>query len=145
MLTKQICSKIKYKKTNSSAFDITKFIKKCFQFFSQKLESCWLCRCQLEQCSSPNYGSSNVVLLRFQKFCCQSVSVGFCKKNRGFRFGFCLSLFPPVVNVVRLCRPQHIKPAAVRYIFLCITPVDSRSIQQSVTGGVKTTTCTQCR
>jgi len=59
-----------------------------------------------------------------------SPSVGFgrfCKKNRGFRFGFgfCLSRFPPVVNVVRLCDPLHIKPAAVRYIFLCITPVDS--------------------
>jgi len=56
------------------------------------------------------------------------LSVGFgrfCKKNRGFRFGFCLSRFPPVVNVVRLCDPLHIKPAAVRYIFLCITPVDS--------------------
>jgi len=56
------------------------------------------------------------------------LSVGFgrfCKKNRGFRFGFCLSRFPPVVNVVRLCGPLHIKPAAVRYIFLCITPVDS--------------------
>ena len=59
-----------------------------------------------------------------------SPSVGFdrfCKKNHGFRFGFgfCLSRFPPVVNVVRLCGPLHIKPAAVRYIFLCITPVDS--------------------
>ena len=56
------------------------------------------------------------------------LSVGFgrfCKKNRGFRFGFCLSRFPPVVNVVRVCGPLHIKPAAVRYIFLCITPVDS--------------------
>jgi len=29
-----------------------------------------------------------IVLLRFLKFCCRSVSVGFCKKNRGFRFGF---------------------------------------------------------
>ena len=55
-----------------------------------------------------------------------SVSFGrFCKKNRGFLFGFCLSRFPPVVNVVCLCGPLHIKPAAVRYIFLCITPVDS--------------------
>jgi len=59
-----------------------------------------------------------------------SPSVGFgrfCKKKRGFRFGFgfCLSRFPSVVNVVRLCGPLHIKPAAVRYIFLCITPVDS--------------------
>ena len=27
--------------------------------------------------------------------------------------------------MVRLCGPPHIKPAAVRYIFLCITPVDS--------------------
>ena len=55
-----------------------------------------------------------------------SVGFGrFCKKNRGFRFGFCLSRFPPVVNVVHLCGPLHIKPAAVRYIFLCITPVDS--------------------
>ena len=56
------------------------------------------------------------------------LSVGFgrfCKKNRGFRFGFYLSRFPPVVNVVRLCGPLHIKPAAVRYIFLCITPVDT--------------------
>jgi len=58
------------------------------------------------------------------------LSVGFgrfCKKNRGFRFGFgfCLSRFLPVVNVVRLCGPLHIKPAAVCYIFLCITPVDS--------------------
>jgi len=55
-----------------------------------------------------------------------SPSVGFgkfCKKNRGFRYGFCLSRFPPVVNVVRLS--LHIKPAAVCYIFLCITPVDS--------------------
>ena len=68
-----------------------------------------------------------LVLLRFQKFCCRSVSVGFCKKNRSFRFGFgfCLSRFPPVVNVVRLCGPLHIKLAAVRYIFLCITPVGS--------------------
>ena len=64
-----------------------------------------------------------LVLLRFLKFCCRSVSVGFCKKNRGFRF--CLSRFLPVVNVVRLCGPLHIKPAAVRYIFLCITPVGS--------------------
>ena len=56
------------------------------------------------------------------------LSVGFgrfCQKNRGFQFGFCLSRFPPVVNVVRLCGLLHIKPAAVRYIFLCITPVDS--------------------
>ena len=58
------------------------------------------------------------------------LSVGFgkfCKKNRGFRFGFgfCLPRFPPVVNVVRLCGPLYNKPAAVRYIFLCITPVDS--------------------
>ena len=58
------------------------------------------------------------------------LSVGFgrfCKKNCGFRFGFgfCLSRFPPVVNVVHLCGPLHIKPAAVLYIFLCITPVDS--------------------
>ena len=60
------------------------------------------------------------------------LSVGFrrfCKKNRGFRFGFCLSLFPPVVNVVRLCGPLHIKHAAVRYIYLCITPVDSSKYQ----------------
>ena len=63
-----------------------------------------------------------LVLLRFQKFCCQSV---FARKNRGFRFGFCLSRFPPVVNVVCLRGPLQIKPAAVRYIFLCITPVDS--------------------
>ena len=58
------------------------------------------------------------------------LSVGFgrfFKKNRGFwfGFGFCLSRFPPVVNVVRLCGPLHIKPAAVRSIFLCITSVDS--------------------
>ena len=56
------------------------------------------------------------------------LSVGFgrfCKKNRRFCFGFCLSRFPPVVNVLRLCGPLHIKPATVRYIFLCITPVDS--------------------
>ena len=68
-----------------------------------------------------------LVLLRFQKFCCRSGSVGFCKKNRGFRFGFgfFLSRFPPVVNVVHLCGPLHIKPAAVRYIFLCISPVYS--------------------
>ena len=88
------------------------------------------------------------MLLRFQKFCCRSVSVGFCKKNRGFRFGFgfCLSRFPPVVNVVRLRGPLHIKPAAVRYIFLCIVlQSTAASIQQRVTGGVKTTTCTQCR
>ena len=62
------------------------------------------------------------------------LSVGFgrfCKKNRGFRFGFgfCLSRFPPVVNVVCLCGPLHIKPAAVCYIFLCITPVDSSKYQ----------------
>jgi len=66
-----------------------------------------------------------VVLLRFQKFCCRSVSVGLARKTAVFGFGFCLSRFPPVVNVVRLCGPLHIKPAAVRYIFLCITPVDS--------------------
>ena len=73
-----------------------------------------------------NHDGCKLVLLRFQTFCCRSVSVGFAKKNRGFRFGFgfCLSRFPPVVNVVRLCGPLHIKPAAVRYIFLCITPVD---------------------
>ena len=94
---------------------------------------CALCHMYVQQ----------LVLLRFQKFCCRSVSVGFCKKNRGFRFGFCLSRFPPVVNVVRLCSPLHIKPAAVCYIFLCITPVTAASIQQRVTGGVKTTTCTQ--
>ena len=74
-----------------------------------------------------------------------SVGFGrFCKKNRGFRFGFgfCLSRFPPVVNVVRLCGPLHIKPAAVRYIFLCLQST-AASIQQHVTGGMKTTTCTQ--
>ena len=45
------------------------------------------------------------------------------KPRFSVRFRFCLSHFPPVVNVVR--GPLHIKPAAVRYIFLCITPVDS--------------------
>ena len=58
------------------------------------------------------------------------LSVGFGrflqeKPRFSVRFRFCLSRFPPVVNVVRLCGPLHIKPAAVRYIFLCITPVDS--------------------
>ena len=76
------------------------------------------------------------------------LSVGFgrfCKKNRGFRFGFgfCLSRFPPVVNVVRLCGPLRIKPAAVRNIFLCITPVNSSKYPTAWDWCVKTTTCTQ--
>ena len=76
------------------------------------------------------------MLLLFQKFCCRSVSVGFARKTAVFGSVsvFFLTRFPPVVNVVRLCGPLHIKPAAVRYIFLCITPVDSSKYQQRETG-----------
>ena len=89
--------------------------------------SSWVHNLPIAQISQKSTHHFLIVLLRFQKFCCRFVSVGFCKKNSGFRFGFgfCLSRFPHVVNVVRLCGLLHIKPAAVHYIFLCITPVDS--------------------
>jgi len=51
--------------------------------------------------------------------------------------------FPQVIHVVRLCGPLHIKPAAVRYIFLCITPVDCNKYPSDATSGVKAITCTQ--
>ena len=47
-----------------------------------------------------------LVLLWFQKFCCRSVSVGFCKKNRGFRFGFGFSVpFSPCRQCGTFMRP----------------------------------------